>query len=437
MRAAVTSRPGQRIVVVALIVAVIGVIVGAHLGGARANVVTPTLQGQVRVGATLVVQRRDRSYAYRWLRCNARGGRCAAIASDHSPRYVLTVADVGHRLRVVVGRGSASATSAPTSVVRAAPSVSSPGERLANCFAAPGACGYPDPAYHNVGPSQPCSALRPQAGLTANLDGQVIKGLNITGRVNVAASNVTFEDDCITVNGDGTIGSYALFISQGAVGTRISYSDISGANDTSASVEVALGNDYKNAGTTADHDYIYNCGECVHGPWTLSDSYVAVGLGAVTNCNVNGSTCPDHYEDVYISDDTFVANHDTLLNPNEQTAEVFGDTDGGAGGPGDNHVTILDSLLAGGGGVVYPAGNATSVGTGTIDIAGDRIARCLTHAVKDVGTGGVNCRGGADQHGFFPQGGYFFVAADIYCGGPGQTWTDNVWDDDDRSIACP
>jgi Right handed beta helix region len=62
-----------------------------------------------------------------WLRCDARARRCQAIARASGRRYLLTAADVSHRIRarVYVGNrfGSASAASAPTAVVRRAKAV--------------------------------------------------------------------------------------------------------------------------------------------------------------------------------------------------------------------------------------------------------------------------------------------------------------------------
>jgi hypothetical protein len=43
---------------------------------------------------------------------------------------------------------------------------------------------------------------------------------------------------------------------------------------------------------------------------------------------------------------------------------------------------------------------------------------------------------GADSHGYWPDGGYFGVEADVYCTGAGQTWTGNVWDDNGATGGC-
>ena len=80
-------------------------------------------------------------------------------------------------------------------------------------------------------------------------------------------------------------------------------------------------------------------------------------------------------------------------------------------------------MLAGGGYTLYPAGNSTSAGTGTMDIENNRFARCTSQTCPDTS--------GDD-----PQGGYFGIAA--YCWkGTNQTWQNNVWDDDVSTIANP
>jgi hypothetical protein len=72
-------------------------------------------------------------YSYQWLRCNADGGSCSALGGKTSQTYEVTSHDVGHTLRVEVtvsnNDGSASDTSVPTAVAKAAtsrPSEASP-----------------------------------------------------------------------------------------------------------------------------------------------------------------------------------------------------------------------------------------------------------------------------------------------------------------------
>jgi hypothetical protein len=167
----------------------------------------------------------------------------------------------------------------------------------------------------------------------------------------------------------------------------------------------------------------------VHGEWTLTNSYVTV------SANISGA----HYEDIYCNDETFVAEHDVLLNEHGQTANLFCDTGLGQGGPGDNHITVTNSLLAGAGYSLYPQGNSTSVGSSTMTITGNHFARCLGKNIFDgFGTTCEGLREGeSDSHGYYAHGGYYGVEASIYCPPTaGQVWSNNVWDDSGESIGC-
>jgi hypothetical protein len=399
---------------------------------APSNTVLPVISGSAIEGETLAASTGSWSgaptgYAYQWQDCDGSGGGCKSIGGAKASSHVLGAGDVGDTLRVVVTAsnegGSTPATSAQTSVVAAS------GGDQTGCFPAPGACGYPDPDSGNVGPSGACSSLTPSAGINEHTAGATIQNLNITGEVTISASNVTLANDCISASGGGRLGSRIVSIGDGVTGTKIMHSTVFGANSTSESVEEALSNNNEGTGTVADHDYIYNCGECVHGTWTLTNSYVT-----------SNATIPsDHYEDIYCNDTTFVAEHDVLINPHEQTANLFCDTNGGGGGPADDHITVTESLLAGSGYGLYPQGNSSSVGSSTMDVTGNRFARCLTAHVFESGTGGTSCKGGADADGYWPFGGYYGVldADAAYCPpASGQQWSNNVWDDDGEAIGC-
>jgi hypothetical protein len=93
----------------------------------------PTISGRAVQGSTLTTSNGSWAsttpitYQYRWLRCDASGGgvngvNCATIAGETRKTYVLTRADVGHRIRSRViatnQDGTTSINSNPTSVVR-------------------------------------------------------------------------------------------------------------------------------------------------------------------------------------------------------------------------------------------------------------------------------------------------------------------------------
>ena len=67
------------------------------------------------------------NYTYAWYRCDAGGGNCALVPGRGGPGYLLSTPDIGRRIRSLVtasnALGSASAFSAPSIVVTAAPPV--------------------------------------------------------------------------------------------------------------------------------------------------------------------------------------------------------------------------------------------------------------------------------------------------------------------------
>ena len=66
------------------------------------------------------------------------------------------------------------------------------------CFASPGSCGYPDPAYGNVGVPRGTS-LTKSGDRTVSRDGTVINGLDVSGSITVEASNVTIQNTKINL----------------------------------------------------------------------------------------------------------------------------------------------------------------------------------------------------------------------------------------------
>ena len=88
----------------------------------------PYVTGTAQVDRTLTARNGDWAgdrplrFAYQWLRCGSGGGTCVDVAGAAAKTYVLTAADVGHRMRVRVTAsnavGSSSAVSRPSAIVR-------------------------------------------------------------------------------------------------------------------------------------------------------------------------------------------------------------------------------------------------------------------------------------------------------------------------------
>jgi PASTA domain len=115
----------------------------------------PVITGAAREGQTLTVSEGEWigatpiSFAYAWVRCNTNGSTCIPIGGATSRSYLLTGADVDHRLYVVVRgsnvAGSYSEASDPTPTVRpsgptntAAPQVSGEARAGGSLFASAG-----------------------------------------------------------------------------------------------------------------------------------------------------------------------------------------------------------------------------------------------------------------------------------------------------------
>ncbi len=295
------------------------------------------------------------------------------------------------------------------------------GATRTNCFAAPERCGYPGMKDTGV---ESCSSLPRSSGTKTITGAETIEDTDITGYVVIDAGGVTLNHDCVTFNGREAEGSAAVVLESAASNFTISNTTVRAENTTSDSFEEAIRNDHSDPGAVASKDRLEDCAECVHQLWTLSESYViangrAAALGA-------------HTEDWWFDNNTITANDDTLLNPEEQTAIIFGEGSGAC----EDHETVTNSLVAGGGYLFYFCTHSTSAGSSTIDIRDNRLARCATTEEYVSVTGGYQCKSGSDAHGYWPKGGYFGVAGTHYTGG-GQVWEKNFWDNNLETVPGP
>lgn len=289
-----------------------------------------------------------------------------------------------------------------------------PADQGKDCFSRPSRCGYPDPT--NTGVRQK-TALEASGPTTVSDAGSTLDELDIKGPVTIDADDVTIENSRITADSGGE-GSYAVILNQGADNFTIRNSEVRGGSRPGDGLESAVWNHYDNPGARAVGTYFHECADCWEGSGTFDDVYMIV------NAAYPGS----HDEDIYVCGGSVRVDHSTLINRHHQTATVFGDTSGCGG----NHFTVTDSLLAGGGFLLYPQANSAA-STGTMRVVGNRFARCRSKPVYDKLTGGTDCADGPDGHGLFPNGGYYGVAAYAYRG-RGQTWRGNVWDDNSHPV---
>ena len=137
----------------------------------------------------------------------------------------------------------------------------------------------------------------------------------------------------------------------------------------------------------------------------------------------------EHLEGIYCNDTTISADHDVFMEPNDPNgvspvAAIFCNTGGGGGGACSNHVMLTNSLLAGANFALYACGNASSVGSSTMTVSGNRFARCTSRSCPD-------------SNGYWPNGGESGLDYMTYCPpASGQIWSSNVWDDDNSPAGC-
>lgn len=284
-----------------------------------------------------------------------------------------------------------------------------------DCYAHPSRCGYPDAG--NVGVPRG-TKLAGTGGMTIDEDGAVISGKRIEGKVIVDADDVTIRDSSISPT-EGGSGAVAVQLEQGADNFTIKDSEVAG-RDKRNGLESAVWNHYNNPGASAVGDYFHGCADCWEGSGRFIADYMLV------DASYPGS----HNEDIYVCGGAVRVEHSTLINRVEQTATVFGDT----ADCGGNRFVVTDSLLAGGGYVLYPQANSETP-TGWTKVEDNRFARCRTRATYDASSGGRPCSGGPDSSGLFPGGGYYGLAAYFYAG-PKMIWRGNRWDDDLQPV-CP
>jgi hypothetical protein len=285
------------------------------------------------------------------------------------------------------------------------------------CFSVPSRCGYPDPTNTGVPAG---TALAPSGSIVVTQPGTVISGVDVTGTIQIYADDVTVENSRVTQDSTcgptNACGNYAIGIAPGLTGVKIAHVE------TLTATGLSCQQDIRNTGSevTIEAAYLHGCDGNVYaaGPTVLKDSY---GLARI-------DISTDHIENVYFNETSFTAIHDTLLNPVNQTAVIFGNSGGGIDVANcSNQLTVQESLLAGGGYSLYPCAHSSQPGSSTLNVVGNHFARCLTAPIYEAAGGHHPCAGGFDANGFYPGSGSYGIASDYY---PGTgVWRGNVWDD--------
>lgn len=263
-----------------------------------------------------------------------------------------------------------------------------------NCASKPSACGYPDATNSGVPAG---TVLTSSGGFTASTAGRTYSNLDVHGTITVTANNVTIMNSRI-VAGDASMGSAAITIRSGVSGTKVLHTTMEGSDCQGGSLFAGVMND-SNDQLLMQADYGQCVDDILHGSGTITDSY------SIDNANIPG----DHYEPIAYDGGggAITIDHDTLLNPHDQTAAVFVTC---YFGPVASE-TIKDSLLAGGDYVIYgPEGNGPcDAQTGHQDVENNRFSKI-----------------------YFPKGGQY--GTHLYFQNGNTTWSGNVWDDTLQAI---
>jgi hypothetical protein len=338
--------------------------------------------------------------------------------------------------------------------------------RTEGCFSHLLACGYPNPhttgvtdcaALPNWSPSDLPAADYYYSGsgdvIDIYVDNVTIQGYDISGwQFEISgASGTTFNDDCVSTDGqNGTLNAIYVTSNGSTEGshTTVENSTVVGAGCPTLTSKNSLcmtpGVDQQLAAGGADsmfsNDIFVGAVEPVglSGGSTLVNSYV----------DANGYEQGAHTEDSYSSPgaSNMTINHNTLLNPSYETANIF--IDNGSSPCSSTGNAITGNFMAGGGYTIYGCSGETSMGGSTMAFTGNDLARCdgspQTHDYP--GLGGTTCfatppssnthnsafGAGNDTNGYWPAGGYFGTFAYMYCG----NFSGNTWDDNGSAVSC-
>jgi hypothetical protein len=254
----------------------------------------------------------------------------------------------------------------------------------AGCSAVPSSCGYPDATNTGVPAG---TVLRKSGSVNAANDGQVIDGLDITGEVNVTASNVTIRNSRVTGGGD-----WVIIVRPGANNLTIEDSELQTPPGTPQDIACVL-----NIGDSKPQILRTNIHSCSAG--------VSSGGGLVRDSYIHDmAQVPGLSHDVGVASNGgggMTVTHNTIFNQLDQTAAVAFYQDFGT--QHDN--LVQDNLLGGGGYCVY-GGTGTKGSTSNIRFVNNRFSRRYHDTCGSYG-----------------------IVASFKASDPSNAWTGNYWDD--------
>jgi hypothetical protein len=282
-----------------------------------------------------------------------------------------------------------------------------------NCSASPSNCGYPDATNAGVRPSATLQAVPGKvtsgSGWSWNAttktvvvsgSGASITGLDITGSLNITASNVTVNGVQVTDSG----GNYGISLRH-APGATIENSTVAGADTGSGRVEAAISDVYSDStGMVIKNNNISNFKTAIQvTTGTITGNYIH-SPGYVAGDHTNGILDVGTSQPLTIS-------HNTILNSLGQTDAVS--LDATLSGQTISNKTVEDNLLGGGGYTIY--GGTSNGNTDTnITITGNDFSQA-----------------------YYPTGGQFGPVSYFSTSGSGNTWSGNTWDKTGKPVPAP
>ncbi len=432
---------------------------GAPAPQQPSNTSAPVVSGQTVQGDTLTTStgswtNSPTSYSYQWQDCNSSGASCSTISGATSNTYTLASSDVGHTIVATVtatnAGGSGSARSAPTAIVTANSGGGGTGQ--SNCMSqlqsgsiypawqSVAACGYPAPT--SIDPNGLSS------GGTAGVpDGTALRNAKTCGCL--PAGDSWSSSGYVYVDSTATLSD--LYVPGGIV---IANSSVGPLTIQDVDVEGAPGGDgylvngQSDSGVTIKNSWIhttYSGKSCTQTTSYSTQNYGVGHFGSVvlqdddidcfgipvigSNLTISGSviisegmSSPSHNEAIYSeSGDSITGN--TIVNPEPQTADFFGDQNCGGCGTLTN-ITIADNLVAGNQNNGAFAIGCTATGSYQMDFGHGPNVNIVVAKNRFSNVYNVN-----------PPGGRF--AAGNTDRGSGTTWSGNYLDNDLSTVAEP
>jgi hypothetical protein len=218
------------------------------------------------------------------------------------------------------------------------------------------------------------TVLKPSGSLVLSTPGEVVNGLDISGGVDIQASNVTLENCIIHVTDANA--QWVVSVLGGLTGVTIQNCEIIGpglsANNQDAGIYI-IGDSQVTINAVNIHEVGHGI-DVSGGPVVVENSYIH-DLNAASS---------SHYDGIYFGGGSspnfsLQIQNNTIINQNDQTSAVFLENYFGS----INNVSVNNNLLVGGGYTLYLVSNTQSNGGGG---EGGAVSN-VSYTNNDIGSG--------------------------------------------------